>query len=85
MVPMSTTPESPRNKWPQRSFRLDDQSWKRVRVKTAEDEESWQSVMEALAWGWISGVLDVDAVREQLKSSPAAEMWHDLLPKGDKE
>jgi hypothetical protein len=79
MVSM-TSPESPRTSWPQRQFRLDDQSWKSVRVKLATDEEKWQNVMETLAWGWISGLIDVNEVREKLRTDPAAKLWRNLLP-----
>jgi hypothetical protein len=85
MVPMSTTPESPRNKWPQRPFRLDDQTWHAAKVKLATDRESWQRLMETLAWAWIAGLIDPDAVREQLKVSPDASLWHNLLPEPEKE
>ena len=66
MVSM-TTPDSPRSTWPARKVRLDDQNWKAARVKLANDEESWQGVMETLAWGWLAGVIDVGEVREKLK------------------
>ncbi|WP_330186047.1 hypothetical protein OHB26_39310 (plasmid) [Nocardia sp. NBC_01503] len=46
-----TTPESPRNTWPQRKVRLDDQRWKQVRIKLAQDEENWQGVWSC----WLSG------------------------------
>lgn len=64
-----TTPESPRNTWPARKIRLDDQTWYAARVKLATDGESWQGVMEALAHGWLSGVIDLSEVRSQLKAS----------------
>ena len=62
-----TTPDSPRNAWPARKVRLDDQTWKSARLKLAQDDESWQGVMETLAWGWLAGLVDVAALREQLK------------------
>jgi hypothetical protein len=80
MVSM-TSPESPRGTWPARKFRLDDQTWHVARVKLATDQESWQSVMEVLAWAWLAGLIDVNAIREQLKESPDAALWHALLEK----
>lgn len=62
-----TTPESPRNTWPARKIRVDDQTWHAARVKLATDGESWQGVMESLAHGWLSGAIDLEAVRAQLK------------------
>lgn len=82
---MSTTPESPRNKWPQRPFRLDDQTWKRVRVKLVEDEETWQRIMEALTWAWLDGAIDAGTVRSHLETSPTADLWRNLLPKPKKD
>ena len=61
-----TTPDSPRNTWPARKVRLDDQTWKSARQKLLDDDESWQGVMETLAWGWLAGLVDVAALREQL-------------------
>lgn len=63
-----TTPESPRNTWPARKFRLDDQRWKAARVKLATDSENWQGVMETLAIGWLSGELDLPEVRDRLRA-----------------
>lgn len=83
MVPMST-PESPRNSWPARKVRLDDQSWHVARVKLATDKESWQGVMETLAWAWIAGLIDVNEVREKLRTDPDAELWQKLLPPPEK-
>ena len=59
MVSM-TTPESPRNRWPQRQFRLDDETWKQIRMKLAADEENWQGVMETLARDWLAGKVTLD-------------------------
>lgn len=66
MVPV-TTPESPRNTWPQRKVRLDDQRWKQVRIKLAQDEENWQGVVELLVQGWLSGDVLLSDVRAHLK------------------
>lgn len=63
-----TTPESPRNSWPARKIRLDDESWRTARMKLASDDESWQGVMETLAFGWIAGLVDLPALREQLSA-----------------
>ncbi|WP_330186040.1 hypothetical protein OHB26_39275 (plasmid) [Nocardia sp. NBC_01503] len=62
-----TTPESPRNTWPQRKVRLDDQRWKQVRIKLAQDEENWQGVVELLVQGWLSGDVLLSDVRAHLK------------------
>lgn len=72
MGPM-TTPESPRHKWPDRKFRLDDQSWKAIRLKLATDEESWQQVMETLARAWLAGLSDLDEIRKQLGAQATSE------------
>lgn len=68
MGPVDTTPESPRNTWPARKFRLDDQTWRDARVKMATADENWQGVMEALALGWLSGVIDLESVRAELQA-----------------
>lgn len=69
MMSMTTTPQSPRNKWAPRTVRLDDQSWKVARVKLAADEESWQGVMETLARAWMAGVINIDSVRKKLEKA----------------
>ncbi len=65
---LMTTPDSPRNTWPARKVRIDDQTWKAARVKLAEDEETWQGVMETLALGWLKGEIDVAVVRDRLQA-----------------
>lgn len=68
MEPVSTTPESPRNQWPPRKFRLDDQTYKAVRQKLLDDEESWQAVVEVLTHSWLAGLVDLPELRAELKA-----------------
>ena len=63
-----TTPDSPRNTWPARKVRIDDQNWKSARVKLAQESETWQAVMETLALGWLADEVDIDALRERLQA-----------------
>jgi riboflavin biosynthesis pyrimidine reductase len=67
MVSMTTL----RKDWPQRQFRLDNETMQTVRVKLATDGEKWQSVMETLARGWLAGVIDVNEIRRQLEDRAA--------------
>ncbi len=67
MVPV-TTPQSPRNQWPQRQFRMDAQTWKAITGKLSDDELKWQTVMETMARDWLAGNYDVAARREALKA-----------------
>ena len=62
MVSMTTL----RKDWPQRQFRLDDETMKAARVKLATDGEKWQGVMETLARAWLAGMIDMDELRARL-------------------
>lgn len=65
---LMTTPESPRNQWPARKVRLDDQTWKAARQRLLDDEESWQSVAELLTHAWLANLVDVKELRATLKA-----------------
>ena len=67
MTAPKTTPDSPRNQWPARMFRLDEESMAAVRVKLAPTGEKWQGLVEVLVRGWLAGLIDADKIREQLK------------------
>lgn len=65
---LMTTPESPRNQWPARKVRLDDQTWKAVRQRLLDDDESWQAVAELLTHAWLTGLVNVEELRATLKA-----------------
>jgi predicted double-glycine peptidase len=46
--------------WPARKVRLDDETWKQIRMKLAADDENWQGVMETLARDWLAGKIIID-------------------------
>lgn len=67
MVPVTTTPDTQRSKWPLRPFRLDDQRWSSVIIKLAQIGRKWQYVAETMVLDWLAGNYDVEARREELK------------------